>query len=191
MPLGFVVRLALDRVVRRFAAGLRAPAAEVRVAAEADFARVVDFFAVDDLRVPVERFRLEDLAAAPEAAFFADGASSIHLPDITRSAASATASAINEPNLLALDMAVVAACDAASAASRPASRIARRALGLALIAAAAAASPAASISRLIAALAILSTVDFPELEDDFDELFLVDFAMQTSLSVGKKDTSDA
>ena len=83
--------------------------------------------------------------------------SSAHLPDITRCAASATASAIISPSLVALDHPLFAACEAVSAASSPASRILRRAAGLALIAAAAAARPAASISLLIAALAILST----------------------------------
>jgi hypothetical protein len=73
-----------------------------------------------------------------------------------------------------------------SAASSPASRIARRALGLALIAAAAAARPAASISLLIAALASLSTVSL--LEDDPEELFRADLAIDSSPSVGAKDT---
>ncbi|MBA3668585.1 MAG: hypothetical protein H0W71_00710 [Sphingomonas sp.] len=86
------------------------------------------------------------------------GRSSAHLPDITRCAASATASAISAPNLVALDIMLDAALEAVSAASMPASRMALRALGLAAIAAAAAVSPAASISLLIAALAILSTV---------------------------------
>ena len=89
-------------------------------------------------------------------------ASSTHLPDSTRCAASATASAISDPSLEALVIIVVAAWLALSAASRPASRIALRALGLAAIAAAAAVKPAASISRLIAALAILSIVVFLE-----------------------------
>jgi len=106
----------------------------------------------------------------PEPALVLALPSTVHLPDITRCAASATASAINEPSLVALAIMLVAACDALSAASRPASRIARRALGLALIAAAAAASPAASISLLIAPLASLSTVLLPELEDDPDDL---------------------
>jgi hypothetical protein len=100
--------------------------------------------------------------------------SSDHLPDSTRCAASATASAINVPRRLALDITLVAACEAESAASRPASRILRRAAGLALIAEAAAASPAPSISRLIAALAILSTVVFLDFEEVFFEL---DFAI--------------
>src|SRR5688572_20503822 len=82
--------------------------------------------------------------------------SSAHLPDRTRCAASATASAISEPSLEALLIICVAAALALSAASIPASLIALRALGLAAIAAAAAVNPAASISRLIAALAILS-----------------------------------
>ena len=89
--------------------------------------------------------------------------SSVHLPDITRCAASATASAISEPRRDALETIVLAAACAVSAASRPASRILRRAAGLALIAAAAAANPAASISRLIAALASLSKVFLSEL----------------------------
>jgi hypothetical protein len=92
--------------------------------------------------------------------------SSLHLPDMTRCAASATASAINEPRRVALDTTELAALVALSAASRPASRILRRAAGLALIAAAAAARPAASISRLIAALASLSTVLSSLREDD-------------------------
>lgn len=65
---------------------------------------------------------------------------------------------MSDPNLVALAITLVAACDAVSAASSPASRILRRAAGLALIAAAAAAKPAASISLLIAAFASLSTV---------------------------------
>lgn len=86
-----------------------------------------------------------------------------HFPLITRCAASATASAISDPNFVALDSTDFAALSAVSAASIPASRIAFRALGLALIAAAAAASPAASISLLIAALASFSVVDLDEL----------------------------
>jgi hypothetical protein len=96
------------------------------------------------------------------------------LPDITRCAASATASAISEPSFVALAIMLLAACDALSAASRPASRIARRALGLALIAAAAAARPAASISLLIAALASLSTVSLP---DDVRDVLRADLAI--------------
>lgn len=117
---------------------------------------------------------------------------SLHRPDITRCAASATASAIKEPSRVALDIIELAACDAVSAASSPASRILRRAAGLALIAAAAAARPAASISLLIAALVILSTVlsldgvDLEELsfdladglfEDDLEDPLLADFAI--------------
>ena len=105
-----------------------------------------------------------------------------HLPDITRCAASATASAINEPRRVALDTIEFAALLAVSAASIPASRIFLRALGLALIAAAAAARPAASISLLIAALVILSTVVSSEPDEDRpeelldDDLRLPDFA---------------
>ena len=117
-----------------------------------------------------------------------------HLPDITRCAASATASAISEPNLVALAAMLLAACCAVSAASSPASRILRRAAGLALIAAAAAARPAASISLLIAALVNLSTVVLPDfegrfedVEDGFEEVrveeVLGDFAIAFSPSV--------
>ncbi|HEY8593159.1 MAG TPA: hypothetical protein VIL42_09905 [Sphingomicrobium sp.] len=123
--------------------------------------------------------------------------SPVHLPLITRWAASATASAIIEPSLVALDRTLPAARSAVSAASRPASRIFLRAAGLALIAAAAAARPAASISLLIAALASLSTV-FSEPEDpcdeDLDELepeedFRADLAIFSFPSVvGAKDT---
>ena len=102
-----------------------------------------------------------------------------HLPDMTRWAASATASAISEPSLVALDITDFAALSAVSAASIPASLIALRAFGLAAIAAAAAVRPAASISLLIAALASLSTVGLLEREDeDFEELVrLVDLAI--------------
>lgn len=118
-----------------------------------------------------------------------------HLPESTRCAASATASAINEPRRVALDMALVAALDAASAASSPASRILRRAAGLALIAAAVAASPAASISRLIATLAILSSVslslELVEPPDElFEDVFFVDFAIASLPVSCRKDTSE-
>jgi hypothetical protein len=99
-----------------------------------------------------------------------DASAGLHLPDITRCAASATASAMIEPSLVALATTLLAACEAVSAASRPASRIFFRAAGLALIAAAAAASPAASISLLNAAFASLSTVLSPDPEPDDDEL---------------------
>ena len=94
--------------------------------------------------------------------------SKFHLPDITRWAASATASAMIEPSLVALDTMLLAAWDAVSAASSPASRIFLRAAGLAAIAAAAAVNPAASISLLIAALASLSIVSL-DLERDDDD----------------------
>jgi hypothetical protein len=100
-----------------------------------------------------------------------------HLPLITRLAASVTASAISEPNLVALESTDFAALSAVSAASIPASRIAFRALGLALIAAAAAARPAASISLLIAALASFSVVllDAPDAFEPEPEDFVVEF----------------
>ena len=140
-----------------------------------DARAVLDFLAVAFLRPPVARF-VPPLRDAPDEAELArvavDPSSPVHLPDITRCAASATASAMIDPSLVALDMTLVAACDALSAASNPASRILRRADGLALIAAAAAARPAASISLLIAALAILSIVS-----DDLEERFFADFAI--------------
>jgi hypothetical protein len=177
-----VLRFAVERLdagrddfaapVERFAAGFFA-ADERVVAVFAGFARD------DVLRAP-ELFRAGDLRAVlfrPPVLLdaFEDPAltspSIVHLPDMTRCAASATASAMIEPSLVALDIMLVAAAEAVSAASRPASRIFRRAAGLALIAAAAAASPAASISLLIAALASLSMVSFREEEPDD---FLVD-----------------
>jgi hypothetical protein len=184
--------------VARFAAGF---AAEVRAeAAPVDLARVaVDFFApaglarvllaagflrvAEALRVPVELRddEVEPEEDDPDPPLPRLVALSDHLPDITRCAASATASAISEPNLVALATMLLAACDAVSAASRPASRIALRALGLLLIAAAAAARPAASISLLIAALASLSIllVSF-EFEEDLDELVRADLAIASS-----------
>jgi hypothetical protein len=135
-------------------------------------------FAPDErelLERPLDDFA-DDLPELPDAPpeLVDEPPSSLHLPLITRCAASATASAISEPRRVALDIAVFAAFDAASAASSPASRILRRAAGLALIAAAAAARPAAIISRLIATFVILSTVesfDFDvEPEEDVDLL---------------------
>ena len=119
----------------------------------------------DDLRAPLERV-LDPLDEDPEPPPLDDDVSALHLPDMTRCAASATASAISEPSLVALAMTLLAARSAVSAASRPASRIFLRAPGLAAIAAAAAVSPAASISLLIAAFASLSTVDLFEPERD-------------------------
>jgi hypothetical protein len=187
----------LRAVDLRAAAGL-ARLAFARVEAERDapalFARAALDFARDPealraavagLRVPVERLvavlRVAVERAArdvpPESPVPVE-LSSVHLPDMTRWAASATASAISAPSLVALVTMLLAACDAVSAASSPASRIARRAFGLALIAAAAAASPAASISLLIAALASLSAVVVPEPADDFlDAVFLEDLAI--------------
>jgi hypothetical protein len=160
--------------VERFAGDLLA--VEVRVApALADFARLdverlaVDFRAVDlrfavDLRAGFAALldELDEVEAEPSIG---------HLPDITRCAASATASAMIEPSLVALVTTLLAARSAVSAASSPASRIFLRAAGLAAIAAAAAVSPAASISLLIAAFASLSIVVlFDELERGDDEL---------------------
>lgn len=190
-----VLRRGREAVVRgdfelagRFAADL---ATEGGAAALADdFARnELDFFAL--LRLAVERFAADRLAVEAFRArvvFADDGlvepSSKFHLPDMTRCAASATASAMRAPSLVALATILLAACVAVSAASRPASRMARRALGLALIAAAAAASPAASISLLIAALAILSTVSFREAEPE--ERLRSDLAMTSSPSISGK-----
>jgi hypothetical protein len=175
-------------------------AAPVRLAPVEDFARVVldllaalllraavvpDFARDEVLRVELE-LRAPVLREAPPELAELLVPSSLHLPDITRWAASATASAISEPSLVALDIMLLAAWLAVSAASRPASRIARRAFGLALIAAAAAASPAASISLLIAALASLSTVVSLLFEEDPDELLRVDLAIALSPSVAGK-----
>lgn len=159
----------------------------------------------DDLRPPAELEALEE-AALP---LLAD-VSALHLPDMTRCAASATASAINDPNLVALATTFVAACEAVSAASSPASRIFLRAAGLAAIAAAAAVKPAASISLLIAAFASLSTVAFEPKRDELpverdedeptrdppepadeeevreEEVLRVDLAIFLSPSVGQK-----
>jgi hypothetical protein len=179
----------LRAVVERLrAAGLRAavPAEALRVAAGfAVFARVVvDFFAVE--RFAAGFFALERFVVLAAACGVP---SSVHLPDRTRCAASATASAISEPSLDALETIVLAAACAVSAASSPASRILRRAAGLALIAAAAAARPAASISRLIAALASLSTV--LSLPED-DRFRVVDLAIANlPFGVFAKDTSTA
>jgi len=163
-------------VVVRFAGALLADFARVERAAVDRFA--AGFDAVD-LRA-VERFAV-DFRAGADAALDPDEEeaepSMLHLPLITRCAASATASAMIEPSFVALVTTLLAACDAESAASSPASRIFLRAAGLAAIAAAAAVNPAASISLLIAALVSLSTVlsfererDEPELARDLEEL---------------------
>ena len=120
---------------------------------------------LEDLRAPLDR-ELEPLGEDVELAPLLVDMSALHLPDITRCAASATASAMSEPSFVALAMTLLAARSAVSAASRPASRIFLRAPGLAAIAAAAAVNPAASISLLIAAFASLSTVLLPELARD-------------------------
>ena len=137
----------------------------------ADLARPPDGFERNALVLRAPPLRADD---APDV-LAPDPSAAVHFPDMTRCAASATASAMSEPSLVALAMTLVAAWLAVSAASRPASRIARLALGLALIAAAAAARPAASISLLIAAFAILSTVSL--LEDDPEEFLRADLAI--------------
>jgi hypothetical protein len=137
------------------------------------------FFAVERADVDRVDFAFAEERVDDDAA----GASSSigHLPDITFCAASATASAISDPSLVALVIIDLAAFSVVSAASIPASLIARRALGLAAIAAAAAARPAASISLLMAALASLSIVSFdfdePEEEDLELDVRLLDFAI--------------
>ena len=202
-----MLRLAVERLVaapddfaapvERFAAGFFA--ADERVdAAPPVLARVevlrpeafVPPEEVDELlRAPPERDALARplLRDPPEAepVLALASPSIVHLPDMTRCAASATASAMMEPSFVALDITFVAAAEAVSAASSPASRIFRRAAGLALIAAAAAARPAASISLLIAALASLSMVSFREEEPD--EFLVEDLAILTP-SVWRKDT---
>ncbi|HET7596121.1 MAG TPA: hypothetical protein VFK15_04260, partial [Burkholderiales bacterium] len=100
------MRFAVERlaVVLFFAGDLRAVDERLAPAPE-DFA-AVERLAVA-LRAPVERFAL--LARAGFAALLlelveVDAEPSIdHLPDITRCAASATASAMIEPNLVALE----------------------------------------------------------------------------------------
>ena len=157
--------------VERFAGDFRA--VDDRVAAPVDFARVELARLAVDLRA-VERFAVDLRAGFAELLDAPDDVeadpSIDHLPDITRCAASATASAMSAPSLVALDAIALAACDAVSAASKPASRIFLRAAGLAAIAAAAAVNPAASISLLIAAFVSLSIVALFELERDDDEL---------------------
>jgi hypothetical protein len=178
----------LERVLAAFAPDERAAPAPDGLARVAVFL-VPLLLRADVLRPPVDE-RDAPLREPPEddeePELALASPSTDHLPDITRCAASATASAMIEPSLVAIDMTLLAAAVAVSAASRPASRILRRAAGLALIAAAAAASPAASISLLIAALASLSTVSLPEDLDpeDFEELFFADLAMALSPSRG-------
>jgi len=155
-------------VAERFAAGFRA--VDERAAAPVeDFARVedADRFDVDLRAPPLLLLRADEDADPPLLPVLAEP-SKFHFPDITRCAASATASAMIEPSLVALETMLLAACDAVSAASRPASRIFLRAAGLAAIAAAAAVRPAASISLLIAALASLSIVSLDLERDDED-----------------------
>ena len=228
VPRGFAVAPVRDAVLRddfaapalapfaveRFAGDLRAvearlvPPLAVLARVEVDrlaagFRALVERFAVErdevDLRAPVERpalLRDEDAVELPPLPLAEPSID--HLPLITRCAASATASAMSEPSLVALEATALAACDAVSAASRPASRIFLRAAGLALIAAAAAARPAASISLLIAALASLSRLLLLEPERDEaplerdpeelerEELFRADFAIFSLPASGKR-----
>jgi hypothetical protein len=188
---GFAALLRVERAPAVFAALLRAVALRA-----GDFRAVVlraAVFRADDLRAAL--FRAVDLRGFAAVDELGEPAMSDHLPDIMRCAASATASAISEPSLDALEATLLAACCAVSAASRPASRIARRAFGLAAIAAAAAVRPAASISLLIAAFAILSTVVFLDLDvveedlavDDLEELLRAAFAIVISPSCPVKD----
>jgi len=199
-----VERLAADpedfaRVDAAFLAPVERDEVEREVFAAPEVERLAVERVPEALRVPVERAPLlrDDVderpelpvLREPELAPLLDESLVLHLPLITRCAASATASAMSEPSLVALDMTLLAARSAVSAASRPASRIFLRAAGLALIAAAAAARPAASISLLIAALASLSTrlslerePEDDELERDFElldreELLRADFAI--------------
>lgn len=199
VPLDLLLDLRVLDVLRVPVADLRVPLVVLRADDLAapderlepvpeDLARAEDdfFFAPplrdrdDDFFAPplLEREAEEELPAPPERPLPLELPLELslgdHLPDMTRCAASATASAMIEPSLVALDMTLLAADVAVSAASRPASRIFLRAAGLALIAAAAAASPAASISLLIAAFASLSTVLSFEREREPDEL-LFDF----------------
>ena len=165
--------------LERFDAVERDPADLAREVVERDAAG----FARDPLDARPEELRddPDDEVEEPD-----ESSSPPHLPLITRCAASATASAMMLPSLVALDIMLVAACEAVSAASRPASRILRRALGLALIAAAAAARPAASISLLIAALAILSIVSLREEEPE--DPWFEDFAIVNPPVFRPKDT---
>ena len=107
----------------RFAAGLRA--VDERPVLADDFARgagdffavlrftvprfAVDRFAADrfagDLRAPARRGDDDELEPDPALAL----PSTVHFPDMTRCAASATASAINDPSFVALAMTLLAA----------------------------------------------------------------------------------
>lgn len=109
----------LRDLVARFAAGLRA--VDERAAPVDDFARdVVDFFAVVRFAA-VDRFAVDRFAAVLRVPVLRDEddepelepalalPSTVHLPDMTRCAASATASAINDPSFVALAMTLLAA----------------------------------------------------------------------------------
>jgi hypothetical protein len=113
-----VLRADFAAAVERLAAGLRAVDARAAPLV-ADLVRVdAAFFAVLP-RFAVVRFAVERLAVAlraPPVRREADAVepllalpSTVHLPDITRCAASATASAISEPSLVALAIILLAA----------------------------------------------------------------------------------
>src|SRR4030095_9592396 len=104
-----------------FARLVRGLAALVRDLPELDFAREVF------LRLAVERRVV--LREAPVLAAVCTAPSAVNLPDITRCAASATASAMIDPSLVALATILVAACEAVSAASGAASAVLWRACG--------------------------------------------------------------
>lgn len=92
--------------LERFAPVLDDFARLVVVLRAPDFARDVDDLerVPADLRPPAPRDELEAELLPP-----LDESSVAHLPDSTRCAASATASAINEPSFVALDITFVAA----------------------------------------------------------------------------------
>jgi len=98
-------------LLARAVGALRAVLARVDPVVE-DFARdEVAFFAV--LRLALDRFalvlRAPLLRDADEVELAPELSSALHLPDITRCAASATASAINVPSLVALAITLLAA----------------------------------------------------------------------------------
>jgi hypothetical protein len=112
-----IVRFAVERLAAPFAGDLRT-ADDLLALPRADLAAVE--------RLAVARFALLLLAgfdALLEPVEAVVELSIDHLPDITRCAASATASAMIEPSLVALETTLLAARSAVSAASSPASRI--------------------------------------------------------------------
>jgi len=99
----------LRAVVLRVAPPVAGFALDARAFVPEELARVVDLraagFRVEALRVPVELRFVELATLAPPV----PASSSPHLPDMTRWAASATASAMSEPSFDALDTIVLAA----------------------------------------------------------------------------------